>query len=48
MEKKESKYTTLMVKKSLKKDMEDVIGSLGMKMTYSDLIKYLLDKHTNN
>lgn len=41
------KYTTIMIKMELKRLMEDEIGRLGKKMTYGNLIKYLIEKNRN-
>lgn len=43
MEKK--KYTSIMISFELKKLMEQEIIKSGIKMSYSQLIKYLIDKN---
>lgn len=43
----ERKYVSLMIKQELKKMMNEKIGSLKMKMSYSELIIYLLEKDKN-
>lgn len=43
MEKK--KYTSIMISFELKKLMEQEIIKTGIKMSYSQLIKYLIDKN---
>jgi hypothetical protein len=44
---KEKKYTSLMIKKNLKEIMDNKIKELGIEMSYSALIKYLI-KNSNN
>jgi len=43
----ERKYVSLMIKRELKEMMNEKIGSLKMKMSYSELIVYLLEKDKN-
>jgi len=38
------KYTSLMIKQELKEVMNEKIASLGLKLSYSGLINYLLEK----
>lgn len=45
--KKEVRYTTLTIKKELKDKMDEKIGEMGLKMTYSQLINSLIQFHTN-
>lgn len=41
----EKKFTTLMIKKELKDLMDQEIKKTGIDMTYSALIKYLINKN---
>jgi hypothetical protein len=41
----EKKFTTLMIKKELKDLMDQEIKKIGIDMTYSALIKYLINKN---
>ncbi len=41
----DKKYTTLMIKKELKDLMDQEIKKTGIEMSYSALIKYLINKN---
>lgn len=43
---KDKKYTSLMIKKDLKEMMDNKIKELGIEMSYSALIKFLI-KNSN-
>ncbi len=42
MKDKDRKYTSLMIKKDLKEMMDNKIKELGIEMSYSALIKFLI------
>ena len=42
IKKEYNRYTSLMIKKDLKMMMDDKIKELGIEMSYSALIKYLI------
>lgn len=46
--KKENNFTTLTIKKELKELMEKQIELLSKKMTYSDLIIFLIKSYNDN
>ena len=41
---KDNRFSTIMIKKELKELMDSRIKEIGIEMSYSALIKYLLEK----
>lgn len=46
--KENTKFTSLMIKKDLKEMMDRKIKEIGIEMSYSSLIKYLIKNSDNN
>lgn len=43
----EKKYQSIMLKSELKELMDQTIMNIGIKLSYSQLIRFLIDKYEN-